>query len=148
MVLPKTIQGEREGLQEGVTKREKAGFVMEFDTFYTFKSALEEIFSPSAACVILGSAANKCGRQSCKNITKKFRDKGNVLAYLPHRKESMNWGEIMFQEVDLQNGKGKIQVNNSFESLMLNCAQPSCHFLRGFFVGFLSELFNREISVT
>jgi predicted hydrocarbon binding protein len=148
MVLPKTIQGEREGLQEGVTKREKAGFVMEFDTFCAFKSALEEIFSPSAAHVILGSAANKCGRQSCKNITKKIKDKGNVLAYLSHRKESMNWGEITFQEVDLQNGKGKIQVNNSFESLMLNCAQPSCHFLGGFFVGFLSELFNREISVT
>ncbi len=136
------------GLQESLEKNEKIGFVMEFDTFCAFKSALEEIFSPSAAYVILGSAANKCGRQSCKGITKQIKDKGNVLAYLSHLKESMNWGKIAFQEVDLQNGKGKIKVNDSFESLRSKCAQPSCHFLRGFFAGFLSELFKREISVT
>jgi len=42
-------------LQESLEKAEKIGFIMWFDTFGVFKSALEEIFSPSAAYVILQS---------------------------------------------------------------------------------------------
>lgn len=120
---------------------------MEFDTFCFFKSALEEIFSPTGAHVILQSAAYKCGRQTCKSMIGKIKEKGNVLAYLSHLKESVNWGKITFQEVDLQEGTGKITVLDSFESLKSNCPQPSCYFFLGFFAGFLSELFNREISV-
>jgi len=121
---------------------------MRFDTFDVFKSALEEIFSPSAASVILQSSAKKCGQQACRGITMKIKDKRNVLAYLSHLKESMNWGKISFQNVDLENGAGKIRVLDSFESLVRKCTKPSCHFLRGFLAGFLSELFDRDISIT
>jgi len=120
---------------------------MSFDTFGVFKSALEEIFSPSAASAILQLSANRCGRKACRKITIGIKDKGNVLAYLSYVKESMNWGKMSFQDVDLENGKGKIRVLNSFETLVGKCTQPSCHFLRGFLAGFLSELFGRDISV-
>jgi len=120
---------------------------MEFDTFDVFKSALEEIFSPSAACVILQSSANKCGRQACVKTMMKIKDKGNVLAYLSHLKESMNWGKISFQGVDFEKGKGRIRVSDSFECVVCRCTKPSCHFLRGFLAGFLSELFGRDILV-
>jgi len=129
-------------------KTEKTGFIMSFDTFSIFKSSLEEIFSPSAASIILQSSANKCGRQACRRITLRIKDKGNVLAYLSHLKESMNWGKISFQNVNIENGRGKIMVADSFESLASKCTQPSCHFLRGFLAGFLSELFSRDILVT
>jgi len=122
---------------------------MAFDTFGVFKSALEEIFSPSAASLILQSSADKCGRHVCRGITIKIKNKGNVLTYLSHVKESMNWGKISFQDVDFENGTGKIRVLNSFECMVLICKrQPSCDFLRGFLTGFLSELFDRDISVT
>jgi len=121
---------------------------MRFDTFGVFESALEEIFSPSAASVILQSSANKCGRQTCRRITIEVKDKRNVLAYLSHLKESMNWGKMSFQDVDLENGTGKIRVLDSFESLVHKSTQPSCHFLRGFLAGFLSELFGRDVSIT
>jgi len=121
---------------------------MSFDTFSVFKSALEEIFAPSAASVILQSSANKCGRQACKRIMMEIKDKENALAYLSHLKESMNWGKISFQEVDLQSGTGKIKVFDSFESLVGRGTQSSCHFLRGFLAGFLSELFTKEVSIT
>lgn len=133
---------------EKTEKTEKIGFLMRFDTFCVFESALEEIFSPSAASVILQASANKCGRQACRRITMEIKDKGNVLAYLSHLKESMNWGKISFQSVDLEKGTGKVRVLDSFESLVRKCAQPSCHFLRGFLAGFLSELFGRDISVS
>jgi len=74
-----------------------------------------------------------------------IQDKRSVLAYLSHLKESMNWGKISFPEADLEHGKGKIKVLNSFESLTQKCTQPSCHFFRGFLAGFLSELFGRDI---
>jgi len=121
---------------------------MTFDTFRIFKSALEEIFSPSAASVILHSSANKCGRQACRRIMTEIKNKENVLVYLSHFKEAMNWGKMSFQNVDFEYGKGKVIVFNSFESLEQNCIQPSCYFFRGFFAGFLSELFSRDISVT
>ena len=112
-------------MQESLEKTEKTGFVMGFDTFGVFESALEEIFSPSAASVILQSSANKCGRQTCRRITLKIKDKGNVLAYLSHLKESMKWGKMSFQDVDLENGIGKIKVVDSFESLVHKRTQPS-----------------------
>lgn len=121
---------------------------MRFDTFCALKSALEEMFSPSAATVILSSTASKCGKQSCRDIRMKIKAKENVLAYLSHLKESMNWGKILFQQVDFQTGTGKITVHDSFETLTRKCHQPGCYFLRGFFAGFLSELFDREICVT
>jgi predicted hydrocarbon binding protein len=120
---------------------------MRFDTFCALKSALEEMFSPSAATVILSSTASKCGKQSYKDIKTKIKAKENVLAYLSHLKESMNWGKIVFQNVNFQAGTGKIRVHDSFETLTRKCRQPSCYFLRGFFAGFLSELFDREIHV-
>jgi len=133
-------------LQESLEKPEKTGFLMSFETFDVFKLALEEIFSPSAASVILESSANRCGRQSCRRINAKIKDKEIVLAYLSRLKESMNWGKILFQNVDFQNGTGNIKVSNSFECLISKCTKPSCHFLRGFLAGFLSELFGRDIS--
>jgi len=134
-------------LKESLEKTDKTGFFMSFDTFGVFKSALEEIFSPSAASAILQLSANRCGREACRKITIGIKDKGNVLAYLSYMKESMNWGKMSFQDVDLENGTGKIRVSNSFESLVGKYTQPSCHFLRGFLAGFLSELFDRDISV-
>lgn len=121
---------------------------MAFDTFSIFKSALEEIFSPSAASVILQSSANKCGRHVYKRITLNVKDDKDVLDYLSHLKESMNWGKISFQDIDFENGTGKITVIDSFECLEQKHTQPSCHFLRGFLAGFLSELFSKDISVT
>jgi predicted hydrocarbon binding protein len=138
----------KKSLQESLEKTEKTGFVISFDAFGVFKSALDEIFSPSAASVILQSAANRCGREACRKIQMKIKDKVNVLAYLAYLKESMNWGKISFKDVNLENGTGKIKVLDSFESLAGKYTQPCCHFLSGFLAGFLSELLGRNISVT
>jgi len=125
----------------------KKGFLFRFETFGVFESCLEEIFSPSAASVILQSASNKCGRYTCRQILKAIKTKENVLTYLSQLKEKMNWGKIVFQDINIQSGSGKILVFNSFETVARKGAKTRCHFLRGYLVGFLSELFEREIAV-
>jgi len=77
-----------------------------------------------------------------------IEDNKTVLDYLSHLKESMNWGKISFQDIDFENGTGKIRVIDAFECLEQTRAQHFCHFLRGFLAGFLLELFSKDVSVT
>jgi len=135
-------------LQERVVEDiRKKGFMFQFETFRVFESSLEEIFSPSAASIIIQSASNRCGRHTCRQILKQIKTKENALTYLSHLKDEMNWGKIFFQDLDLGNGRGRILVYNSFETIARKDTKPSCHFLRGYLAGFLSELFKREITV-
>jgi len=124
-----------------------ASFMFRFETFGVFESCLEEVFSPSAASIIIQSASNKCGRHDCRQILKEIKTKENVLTYLSHIENEMNWGKILFQGLNIKDGNGKILFYNSFETRARRSTKPSCHFLRGYLAGFLSELFEREITV-
>lgn len=133
-----------EGIEDAVRK---SSFSFRFETFCVFESCLEEMLSSSAASVILQAASNKCGRHSCKDIMREIKAKENVLAYLSNLKNEMNWGRIRFVDIGFQNGRGSIVVHDSFEVAGRKSTKPCCHFLRGYFAGFLSELFGREITV-
>ena len=117
-------------------------------------SALEMIFSPSAASVILFTAAVKCGAQSYKRMMKKFGTKEDALRVLSEVKRKENWGKLSFRNVDFVNGSGKIIVADAFETMARKAeksgetGQPCCNFLRGFLSGFLSELFEKTVTVT
>jgi predicted hydrocarbon binding protein len=126
----------------------KDGFLTRFDTFGQFKDALELIFSPSAASVILYTVAIKCGVHLYKRVKKEFDTKEEALNLFSQLKREENWGDIIFRDVDLENGSGKVVVEDSFESVARETSEPSCHFFRGFLAGFLSELFNSTIVVT
>ena len=123
-------------------------FLFQFETFNEFKKALEEIFSPSVAVVILFTTARKCGIKSCKEIMRHTSTREEALAYLAKLKREKNWGEISFQNVDFTRGVGRVIVTNSFETIMCKGKSACCHFFRGFLTGFLSELFSRNILVT
>jgi predicted hydrocarbon binding protein len=126
----------------------KDGFFTHFETFGQFKDALELIFSPSAASVILYTAAVKCGVHLYKRLKKEFDAKEGALRLFSRLKREESWGDITFRDVDLENGSGKVIVKGSFESIARETSEPSCHFLRGFLAGFLSELFNSPVVVT
>jgi len=130
-----------------VLRSRKASFSFPFDTFRRFESSLEEIFSPSAASVILYTSASKCGKDTCRKVLKRAKTKREGLLYLSTMKRWENWGELSFETIDFENGTGKIIVVNSFETVTHRSDQPCCHFLRGFLAGFLSELFAKDISV-
>lgn len=134
-------------MEESVLRSRKASFSFRFETFRKFESSLEEIFSPSAASVILYTSAGKCGKDACKRIMRRAKTKREALLYLSMLKRWENWGKLSFQTVDFENGAGKIIVVNSFETVTHRSNQPCCHFLRGFLAGFLSELFAKEIGV-
>jgi len=125
----------------------KTCFMFRFETFGIFESCLEEMFSPSAASIMIQSASNKCGQHTCRQILREIKTKENVLTHLAHTKNEMNWGKIQFQGIDIQSGSGVILVYNSFEANARKGTKQSCHFLRGYLAGFLSELFQREIAV-
>jgi len=134
-------------LEESVSRSRKSCFSFRFDTFREFESSLEEMFSPSAAFVILYTSAGKCGKDACKKVMKRAKTRREALLHLSMLKRWENWGKLAFEGVDFENGTGKIIVVNSFETVNHRSNQPCCHFLRGFLAGFLSELFCRGIRV-
>ncbi len=129
-------------------KPSKDSFFIQFETFGQLEDALELIFSPSAASVILYTAAIKCGVHLYKRVKKKFDTKEEALNLFSRLKREENWGDIAFRKVDFKSGSGKVIIRNSFESVARKTSEPSCHFFRGFLAGFLSELFNRTVVVT
>lgn len=129
-------------------KHSKDGFFTQFETFGQFKDALELIFSPSAASVILYTAAIKCAVHLYKRVKKEFDTKEEALKLFSKLKREENWGDVTFRDVDVENCSGKVMVEGSFESVARETSEPSCHFFRGFVAGFLSELFNKTVVVT
>jgi len=131
----------------------KESFSFEFVTFNDMVSALELIFSPSAASVILFTAAVRCGTQWYKRMKKKFGTKEEALRILSEVKKEENWGKLSFRDVDFVNGSGKIFVEDAFETVARKAeknresSQPCCNFLRGFLSGFLSEVFKKSVTV-
>jgi len=131
----------------------KESFSFQFVTFNDLVSALELIFSPSAASVILFTAAVKCGTQSYDRIKEEFGTREEALRLLSELKEKENWGNLTFRDVDFVNGTGKVIVVDAFETMARKAkgqetGQPCCNFLRGFLSGFLSELFEKTLTVT
>jgi predicted hydrocarbon binding protein len=137
-------------IKEGTNclKADNGSFTFQFETFGQMEDALELIFSPSAASVILYMTAIKCGVRSYKKVKKKFNTKKEAIDYLITLKEKENWGKIDFAAIDLKTASGKIIIKDSFEVMTRKTSQPSCHFFRGFLAGFLSELFQNTIVVT
>jgi len=135
-------------------KLPKNSFSFQFVTFNDLVSALELIFSPSAASVILFTAAVKCGTQSYNRMKKEFGTKEEALRRLSELKRKENWGELTFRDVDFVNGSGKVIVADAFETMACKAegsretGQPCCNFLRGFLTGFLSELFEKSTMIT
>jgi len=125
----------------------ETSFLFPFKTFSDFESALELIFSPSAASVILYTAALKCGTNSLRRVKKRPRTKEEALSSLSELKNKERWGKISFQNINLENGSGKIIITESFETRARKAKQSSCHFFRGFIAGFLSELFKKTVTV-
>jgi predicted hydrocarbon binding protein len=113
-------------------------------------SALELIFSPSAASVILFTAAMRCGVQSYNRMKKEFETKEEALHHLSELKRKEKWGKLTFHDVDFVNGSGKAIVVDSLETMARKTKreEPCCNFLRGFLSGFLSELFEKSVTVT
>ncbi len=120
------------------------GIWLGFETFSVFKSALEEIFSPSAASVILYETARKCGKCLCEKIMEKTRRKEEVLRLLSKLKSEEKWGKISFRDIDYARGSGRVLIFDSFETLANEGSRLGCHFLRGFLSGFLSKLFEKK----
>ncbi len=129
-------------------KAREGSFTFQFETFGQMENALELIFSPSAASVILYTTAIKCGVHLYQKTKKEFNKKEEALNYLSSLKKEENWGKMSFQEVNFKNGSGRVIIDDSFEAMARKTNQPSCHFFRGFIAGFLSELLKKTIVVT
>ena len=137
-----------------MAKLPKNSFSFQFVTFNDMVSALELIFSPSAASVILFTAAVRCGAQSYNRMKKEFVTKEEALRRLSELKRKENWGKLTFRDVDFVNGSGKVIVADALETMARKAeggreaGEPCCNFLRGFLTGFLSELFERSLAIT
>jgi len=129
-------------------KPTKNSFLFQFETFSQIEDALELIFSPSAAAVILYMTAIKCGVHTYKKMKKKIHTEEEALNHLSELKKEENWGKLSFRDISFKNATGRVIIHDSFETIARKTTQPSCHFFRGYIAGFLSELFKNTITVT
>jgi predicted hydrocarbon binding protein len=92
------------------------------------------------------------GRRSCDRIVKETNNRKEALKLLVHRKAAQNWGRIAIESIDWRTNSGRVSVEDSFEAKGMQVTrptgEPSCDFFKGYFAGFFSELFQREIAVT
>lgn len=79
---------------------------------------------------------------------KEAETKEEALNHLSELKRKEKWGKIAFRDIDFKNGTGKVVIFNSFETIFRKASEPCCYFFKGFLTGFLSELFNKDITVT
>lgn len=130
-------------------KEKRDGFFLRFETFAQMGQELEKVFSPSASSVIKRVMGRPCGKRSCRRISEVVASKEKALNLLSKWKSKENWGELTFQDVNFENGTGIVIIRNSFEAKALAMPRdsPYCHFFGGFLEGFLSELFQRPITV-
>jgi len=137
ITIPFSLQSCAEG------KPAKGDILLRFETFGEIKLALEEIFSPSAAAVILYESARKCGARSCGRIMKKTRMKEEALRRLSKLKNDENWGKISFRNIDFKKASGRILIEDSFEAVAHSqnsqAANSLGDFWRASFLGYLME---------
>jgi predicted hydrocarbon binding protein len=144
LALKQIFQGRSS--ESGHLERDE-GFEIRFVTFNEIKLSLWKVFG-SAADSIVYDAGIEPGRRSCRRLVTIAGGAKETLVLLSERKANQNWGQFSFNKVDLQRGTGRICVDNSFESREMRVEGTSCNFLRGYFAGFLSELFHLGIAVT
>lgn len=115
-------------------------------TFADFKRTMEEKFG-SGAAVIFYEVGKGCGRRSCKRLMQKYPRKDRLFKALTRYKRSEKWGKIEFH-LNIKEGTGIIIVHDSFEAREYDISpQPVCHFLKGYFEGFLIQVYNKPLAV-
>jgi len=125
---------------------EESRLVMSIATFTDFKKVLEKVFD-TGATVILYEAGVGCGRLAYRRIAGRISGKEEILEAFMNLKSEENWGKMTFK-LNLEYGKGYVIVKDSFESRFYGFSStPTCHYIRGYLTGFLSEFFGRKVEV-
>jgi predicted hydrocarbon binding protein len=126
---------------------QNCGFFMEFEMLDEMKSSLEQLFA-SGAFVIVAAMARACGRLFCCKMKSQNLSVEEVLENFCHVLGGWNWGDFSFSNLDAERGEGKLSVKNSFETRSGGAkGLVGCYFLSNFAVGFLSEVFGKNIAV-
>jgi len=125
---------------------EETKLVMSIATFADFKKVLEKIFD-TGATVILYEAGIGCGKLAYHRIAERSSSKEDLLESFINLKSEENWGKITFK-INMEYEKGYVVVKDSFESKLYGISStPTCHYMRGYLKGFLSEFFGRKVEV-
>ncbi len=130
-----------------VTKKDKLDSIsMNKNVFQDIKESMFEAFGKESG-TLLYLAGTKSGKRSAKN--KIMESGGNVeeaFQQFIDLKQKQNWGDISFPEIDVKGSTGSIKLENCFEAPTIG-ENAQCFFTRGFLLGFLSEIFQKDIKI-
>jgi predicted hydrocarbon binding protein len=125
---------------------QNGGFFIEFEMLAEMENALQQLFA-SGAMVIIATMAKSSGKRLCQKIRKNLSVE-EAIEKLCETLGGWNWGELIFSNIDMEQGLGKFSVKNSLEARVKKAGDNiGCHFLSNFMAGFLSELFGKNIAV-
>lgn len=123
------------------------GLFLTFEMLAEMENALVKVFA-SGATVIIATLARPCGQILCKEIIAKISDLEEAFNSFSEWMRERNWAELSFSNINFKNGNGKIIIEKSLATkIKKKTNKTSCYFLTNFIVGFLSELFNKKITV-
>ncbi len=90
----------------------------------------------------------KSGRRSAqKRLKESLGSNEEALHRLEHLKHEQHWGDIEFSGLDLERKTGKISLKNCFD-VSFKSSVGECYFMKGFLTGFLSEIFQENITTS
>lgn len=112
-----------------------------------FAQSMNEIFGREGGTIFF-LVGEKSGRRSAQ---RRLKESDGSHEQALHRLESLkreqHWGSIMFSGLDLERKTGKISLKNCFDT-SFKSSVGQCYFMRGFLTGFLTELFQENITVS
>ncbi len=112
-----------------------------------FAKSVTEIFGREGGTIFY-LVGEKSGRRSAKRRLKESKGSNEkALHHLEFLKREQHWGDIEFTGLDLGRKTGKISLKNCFD-VSFKSSVGECYFMRGFLTGFLSELFQDNITVS
>lgn len=112
-----------------------------------FAQSVNDLFGREGDTVFF-LIGEKAGRRSAgRRLKESLGEKDMAIRRLGELKREQNWGDIEFSGLDLDGKTGKINLKNCFD-VAFKSNVGECYFMRGFLTGFLSEVFQEEITVS
>jgi len=122
-------------------------FRIRYATWRELEKSLKDVFSKSAMISIMYWVGVRCGQRSCQRILEqKPASREDVLKALVKRKREEGWGEYNIREINWDERRAMVVVENCFEAMGVKDTEPQCHFVRGYLGGFFSTLFEKTVT--
>ncbi|RLG93089.1 hypothetical protein DRO34_01275 [Candidatus Bathyarchaeota archaeon] len=121
--------------------------VMPIELFSSLWEEIENILTPSGFEAVFYNAGKKSGKYIAEVLSKKVSAEIETLAtMLAQATKAIGWGVIVSRKINPKRCFAKVEMKGCFEAVLKkNANRKACHWTRGFFAGYMSQLFDKPV---